>query len=270
MRKQKSKLKLKSNLQNKKLLLFVLAFATVGAAFIVSSFAATPNSSTDFSKFYPNTDTYKTHYLNGYNYTTETPAWAVLWFGDIKSNGLYKMYNSNPADKTGNCHWDQFRWTENALLYNRTRNTCNTNTDIRYSPGLTYLPRKWDGNYYQKTGDSSANWYESGQLKCSGNNHWVTEIFAEPVELAPGVKATHMRSTQTTTWDTGPGSTVTGCGPGEKSQYQENLYFVTDLPIYGSQNVAPGLKRSVGGSLDFYEQRGWDWDIWFNNWKELP
>ncbi len=255
---------------NKKLIVFILSFSVLGVVLVVSSFAAAPNRVTDFSKYYPNTDMYKTSYLNGNNYIGGSPAWAVLWFGDFNPDGSYKMYNSNPADVSGKCHWDQFKWAKNALLYSETRNMCNTDTDIQYSPGLTYLPRKWDGSNFLQSGDSVANWYEAGQLKCSGVNHWVSEIFEVPVELSPGVKATQVRSTQTTSWNSGPGSPTTGCKPGQTSHYQENLYFVTDLPIYGSQKVMPGLKRTVGGSLDFYSQRGWDWDIWFDNWKHLP
>ncbi len=281
MKKQKSKSNIKSNLQKNKLLVFILTFSIVGVVFIISSFAATPASVTDFSEYYPNISMHKTHYLSGNNYTGSTPAWAVLWFDPIKASGSsknppkntgsYKMYNSNPAVKEGKCHWDQFNWTTNTLLYSQTQNKCGKeNTDIKYSPGITYLPRKWDGKDLKITGKSAAKWYESGVLKCSGENNWVTEVFATPVELAKGVKATHVRSTQTTSWTDGPGSSTTGCAPGQTSHYQENLYFVTDLPIYGSQSVAPGLKRSVGGSLDFYEERGWDWDVWFDNWKELP
>lgn len=231
---------------------------------------AESKSVTDFSRFYPNTGMYKTNFLNGNNYVGNTPSWAVLWFGDIKSNGDYKMYNSNPAGSDARCNWDQFRWTVSSLQYSRTRNTCNTDTDIRYSPAIAYLPRSWNGKAFKKSGTSGATYYESGRLKCVGTNKWIAEIFANPVELSAGVNATHVRSSQTTTWTSGVGSTKTGCKPGETSRYQENLYFVTDLPIYDSQNVALGLKRSVGGSLDFYAQRGWDWDIWFDNWKKLP
>ncbi len=250
--------------------LFILVFAVVGSVFVIRSFAATPTIQTiDFSQYYPNTDMYKTSYLNGNNYIGGRTSWAVLWFGDVRSNGKYRMYNSNPASTSSRCHWDLFQWTSNSLLYRETTDTCGTNNEIKYTPGLAYLPKFWNGSNWKKTGNSAANYYESGQMKCSGNNQWVSEVFAQPVELAPGVKATHMRSTQTTTWNSGPGSS-TGCKVGETSRYQENLYFVTDLPIYGSQAVAKGLKRSVGGSLDFYEQRGWDWDIWFDNWKTLP
>jgi hypothetical protein len=232
--------------------------------------AESPSAVTDFSKYYPNTAMYKNSYLNGSNYIGGSASWAVLWFGDMKRDGSYKMYNSDPATTMSRCHWDQFKWQRDALLYIETSSTCGSTTDTLYSPGLTYLPRRWNGGYWQKTGDSTASYYESGQLKCSGTNHWLTEIFADPVELSPGLKATHVRSTQTTTWSAGEGSLVTGCKPGETSHYQENLYFVTDLPIYGTQQVTLGLKRSVGGSLDFYATRGWDWDIWFNNWKPLP
>ncbi len=232
---------------------------------------AESKSVADFSRFYPNTGMYKTKYLNGNNYVTTPASWAVLWFGDIKSTGQYKMYNSNPAGSDARCNWDQFAWTRTSLQYSRTRNTCGTtNSDIQYSPAIAYLPRTWDGKAFKKSGTSVATYFESGRLKCAGTNSWIAEISADPVELSSGVMATHVRSTQTTSWSSGPGSKTTGCKPGEKSRYQENLYFVTDLPIYGSQNVAPGLKRSVGGSLDFYAQRGWDWDIWFDNWKQLP
>lgn len=253
----------------------IWAFSTmaglIGVVLLSQGFAAAPNSVSDFSTIFPNTSISADYYLNGTNYAHDNQSWSVLWFGDAQKSGTYKMYNSDPASADGTCHWDQFNWHGQDLLYSQTRNTCgNTDTDIQYVPALVYLPKKWNGSDWQKSGDSTAKYYENGELVCSGTNHWVTTIAAEPVELASGVTATHMQSTQTTDWTSGPGSTNTGCKPGETSRYQENLYFVTDLPIYSSQDVAPGLKRSVGGSLDFYDQNGWDWDIWFDNWKALP
>lgn len=266
-----------NRLNIKRALPLVVVIALVGGFFVYRSFAATTSNIADFSKFYPNLDLYKTHYLNGNNYVGEK-SWAVLWFGDVQPNGFYKMYNSDPSPKNtaSTCNWDRFQWTNSALFYSETYNNCsNPTTNIKYSPGIVYLPKTWKGGAWRQAGTSDATYYESGTLKCTGKNSWVAEIFAQPVELAPGVMATHVRNTQTTTYTSGDGSAATGCYKGQTARYQENLYFVTDLPLVpekvSGKLLVRGLKRSVGGSLDRYDKtQKWDWDVWFDNWHQLP
>lgn len=268
-------------LNKKTVIIIIVIVAVAGGLSMFRSYAGTPDTSkahVDFSEFHPNTSINTTHFLST-NHTSGQEGWAVLWFSGLDKDGRYRMYNSNPASEDGACHWDDFQWTDTGLMYNSTvrdsQSVCGGTEQshkVTYSPGITYLPRLWNGKSWLKEGRSVATYSEGGVSKCHGTIQWKTEIFEAPVELSKGVTATHMRSTQTTSWTHGSGSS-TGCAPGVTSRYQENLYFVTDLQVKDSQTVTRGLKRSVGGNLDRYDEsepKKWDWDVWFHEWRSLP
>lgn len=266
-------------LGKKQIILILVLAAGLGGVSVFRSFADTPDASkahVDFSEFHPNTDLNTTHYLSN-NYVSGQSEWAVLWFDGVDTQGKYRMYNSDPAAAEAMCHWDEFRWTDTGLSYNRTvrdaQDLCGgleQSHTVTYTPGIVYLPRLWNGKGWVKQGRSVATFEEGGVKKCHGVIEWKSELFEKPVELDKGLTATHMRNTQQTSWTHGEGS-ETGCKPGAKTEYEENLYFVTDLQIQGDKAVAKGLKRSVGGSVDrLREGQNWDWDIWFHEWRPLP
>lgn len=256
--------------------MLVLVFAALGGGYLVfTSFAATPTE--DLRTYFPGTtargNTYKTNYVAGLNYTTTPPSDAVLWFEQIgpARKQTFKMYNSSPADISRRCHWDLFTWGPTSLQYNETNHQCNgDNTDIAYVPGITYMPRKWQSTApWSLSGSSRATFSSGGVVKCKGTNVWTAEVVGW-VTIAPNVPTIQVRSNQTTTWDKDSGSDPTGCGPGVVSHYQDNYYFSPSLAL-PTGGVAKGLKRTVGGNLDRYNQTNqWDWDIWMNGWQKLP
>jgi hypothetical protein len=280
--------RLKPGTLRQRLLLFAVVFAVIGGTLVFVSFADHSSGRVvDFRAIHPNEKLSADYYLSGYNYASnpDSPNWSVLWFDEMTRIGRFRMYNSNPASKDARCHWDQFTWTVRYLRYSQTRDKCDgNNTDIRYRPGIVYLPRAWqDGTYWTHDGQSAASYFEGMQLKCKGVTSWTAEVFADRVEIEKGVRAIHVRNTQNTTWTEGVGAVHSTCKPGEVDVYEENLYFVDGMPVrpeldgqLEKQRVSkpqrePGLRRSVGGNLDRYKKTNtWDWDVWVDEWRQLP
>ena len=253
---------------SRKFLVFGLVFAAIGGVVIYQTFALV--QSEDLHSYYPNTSLYRTHYLEGFNYRDPAaqPSRAVLWFED-QGDGKFKLYNSAPEDKIRRCHWDMLQWTGGYLNYSQTRSDhcASEDNSIVYSPAIKYMPRYWGGSYWSSSGQSAATYTENGRVACQGINSWKAEVLGW-VDLSPGVKAIHVRSNQSTYWT--KGYSPTGCSAGYTSKYQDNHYLVKNLPL-STGGSAKGLKRTVGGSLDIYNQtKKWDWDIWFDKWQPLP
>lgn len=244
----------------------------------------------DLSQYYPNKPVASTQYLEGFNYKFNPKLRSVLWFEQVTNSSRvdgFRMYNSGPEDPNSRCNFDALNWTYDTtrkssspamLRYTQTRNSCSVSltkpvTDIVYSPGVSFIPRFWnDAAPWSITGSSTATYKEgtttsSLTTKCVGTNRWKAEIIGREIIDAPtGLSAIHWRSTQTTTWTSGSGSTYSGCQPGAVTRWQEDYYLVDNLPT-STGGVAKGLKRSFGGNLDSNFP---NWDVWMDKWQPRP
>jgi hypothetical protein len=269
-----------------------VAFILATGLLLAPLFSTSANAATiDLMPYYPNAQMISTHYLEGYNYSFSPARRSVLWFekaGNQTSRvDNFRLYNSGPEDPQRRCNYDQLSWnftstnkaTGNAALrYTQTRNTCNISatkpvTDITYSPGIAFLPRYWnDAKPWVSTGSSKATYKEgatTGSLvtKCTGTNTYKAEILGrEVIDIPTGLSAIHWRTTQTTAWTSGPGSTYSGCRPGTVTNWQEDYYLIDTLPTVNG-TPKKGLKRSVGGNKDVSFP---NWDVWLDKWQPLP
>jgi hypothetical protein len=250
--------------------LVLLIMVTLAGGLSVSGAVNATAQTTDLSLYYPNTGMMGSYFEEGWNYRIPVlPFYQVMWY-EAQDSSHFKQYNSTPGTATSRCHWDQFA-TSTVLGYSETYNQCAVvANDVRYSGPISYRPRYWDGRYWSQSGRSSAAYYNLGRLACAGYIDWKGEILGrELISTNPDLYAIHDRTTTTTHWLMG--LDPSGCRAGSIDHYQDNLYLVDQLPIAGSSNTAPALKRTVGGSLDRYNLTGiWDWDIWFDRWQRLP
>jgi len=211
--------------------------------------------------YYPGTSTGT--YLIGYNYVSQPPSVTVLW-NDRQDADTFRQHNWGPYQR---CHTDQLSWwaeVDGYLRYVSTTDTCTPgqSTAIIYSIPIIFLPRTWSGSYWSLTGTSSATYVINGITRCTGTTAWKAEILGLET-IAPNEVGLHWRTTQTTTWATG--DVTGGCWAGAITHWQEDYWFVNDLP--GPNGPAKGLKRTKGGNLDVDAGR---WDIWFDRWAALP
>ena len=83
-------------------------------------------------------------------------------------------------------------WGGGVLRYNETNHTCSDgNTDITYTPGITYMPRYWDPNNttpWSVTGKSSAVFSRDNILEVSALSETASVSLLAPIILmnAPG------------------------------------------------------------------------------------
>ena len=248
-------------------------------------------ASVNLLAYYPNPTMLRTHYLEGYNYSFTPARRSVMWFEKVGTQtskvDSYRLYNSGPEDPQSRCNYDQLSWSYSStskatapatLRYTQTRNTCNLSatkpaTDITYSPGIVFLPRYWtDTNTWSTTGSSQAIYKEGASAatlttKCVGTNTYKAEIIGrEIIDPPTGLTAIHWRTTQTTKWTSGSGSTYSGCRPGAITNWQEDYYLIDALPVVGG-SPQKGVKRSIGGNKDITYP---NWDVWFDRWQPLP
>lgn len=220
------------------------------AAIAVPAQAAAP--ATDLRAYYPNELVNQDRYLEGWNYVTGAPQWAVLWF-ETMNNGAFKQYNSAPEDVQARCHWDLLQWSAK-LTYSQTHHECGgRNADTLFSPAITIMPKSWNGKPWTASGLSKTTQRENGVVVATGTNTWRADVLGWEV-ISPGLSAIHVRSSQTTTW-----------ANGSVTRWQEDYYLAT-VPTVGG-GTAKAMKRHVGGNLDIASDR---WDVWFDRWETLP
>lgn len=271
---------------------FLVLLASFGLILSPFSSGSASAATVDLSLYYPNKALASNRYLEGFNYRQNPVRRSVLWFEQVRNTSSvdgFRMYNSGPEDPNGRCNYDVLSWVYNStrkatasasLQYAQTRNTCNVSaakpaTDIVYTPAITFLPRYWnDAAPWTSTGSSKATYKEGTSAstlttKCVGTNNWKAEIIGrEVIDPPTGLTAIHWRTTQTTTWTSGSGSTYSGCRPGAVTRWQEDYFLIDSLPIVGGSTTAKGLKRSYGGNLDSATYP--DWDVWMDKWQPLP
>lgn len=204
----------------------------------------------DLASFYPNASmAFNGYYLNGYNHNSSPPSRSVLWFENM-SSGRFRMYNSLPGER---CHFDELTWQSRQLVYSKTYHRCEGAVhESTYSPPIVFIPRQWSGTSWSRTGESQVTQRLDGAIVCTGTNKWKAQIIGW-IDIAPGERGIHWRSTQTTTWKSG------SCAPWT-TRWQED--YVMSTSIAGG---APGLKRSIGGNLD----GGFNWDVWMDRWERI-
>lgn len=259
----------KINFKNKKkkfnlksLSLFASSFAIIGTVALSMTSAAPVKE--DLKSYYPNTNKYGNHYLEGFNHATGNPLRSVFWFEKV-DQWSFKAYNSAPENPDARCNWDLLSWWDDGYLrYSQTHHDCpgSTPNDIYYDSPIIFLPRYWKGGSWKLTGESGAKYYENGQLRCTGTNRWTAEIIGWE-EVAPKVKGIHWRSTQITTWDSG--DVLGKCFAGYVTNWQEDNWLAK-IPN-PSGNLEKALKRSKGGNLD---TKSGNWDVWYDKWVKLP
>jgi hypothetical protein len=245
----------------------------------------------DLLGYYPNPSMLRTHYLEGFNYSFRPARRSVMWFEKAGTQtsriDSYRLYNSGPEDAQSRCNFDQLSWNYTntnkttapaTLRYTQTRNTCNLSatkpaTDITYSPGIQFLPRFWtDTSTWSVSGSSKATYKEGTSAatlttKCVGTNTYKAEIIGrEVIDPPTGLTAIHWRTTQTTKWTSGSGSTYSGCRVGATTNWQEDYYLIDALPVAGG-GTQKAVKRSIGGNKDITYP---NWDVWFDRWQPLP
>lgn len=210
--------------------------------------------------FYSKIWFYKNDYLEGYNFVTRLPVKSVLWI-EQQDKWTYKLYNSDPEDKNGKCHFDQLSWWDDGFLrYVKTFDSCpgSKQNEIVYDPPIVFLPKDFDKNRgnWSLSSTSKAKYYENGVLKCEGINNYSNKIL-EIEETKPGTKTVHWQTNQTTKWSFG---NIAGkCFKGFVTRWQEDYWL--DYSKLKEQQMIKAIKRSRGGNLDNPKD---SWDIWFN------
>ena len=220
----------------------------------------------DLRAHYPNLEMVRSgHYLEGNNYISGSAQRSVLWFEE-RSGGRFRQYNWGPEDARADCHYDQFRWRNGTMRYQRTVDDCfGTRQIVRFRPAIRVMPEFWTpGQTWTRDGTSEVTFSEDGDVTCRGTMAWRAEVLGF-VEVAPGVQGIHVRSTQTTAWT--EGRSDAGCAAGFVTPWEENYYLIPEMPVWGSAETAPAFKRSVGGNLAGGPDR---WDVWFDGWAQLP
>ncbi|MBI1863598.1 hypothetical protein HYS03_00055 [Candidatus Woesebacteria bacterium] len=220
----------------------------------------------DLRSYYPNYQMYQKYYLEGFNYVNGNKQRAVIWF-EPQDKWSFRLYNYAPEDPNSRCHYDQLSWWDDGFLrYVKTHNECpgTTSNEIVYDPPIIFLPRYWsEKKPWSLNNQSNATYYENGQQVCTGVNNYTGSVIGWE-EIAPGVKAIHWRTTQTTNWKTG---NIQGrCYAGYTTNWQEDYWLIPSMPKQGGES-ANALKRTKGGNLDVQAD---SWDIWFDYWKPLP
>ncbi len=229
-------------MKNKREIIGLLLFFAIWVA--LSSTAQSGGH--DLKSYYPNPSVaFEDQFLDGYNYEQSPPGRSVLWFEDL-GRGKWRQYNSLPGET---CHYDQFKWRK-VLRYQTTSHSCDGQLEVtNYSPGIVLIPKKWNGNYWTRSGTSNATHSIDGNIVCTGTNEWTAEVLGW-VQITPTEQAIHFRTIQHSEWDTGSCATT---------DWQEDYYLVDNLRGSGEQ----GLRRSVGGNAS----GSFRWDVWFDSWS---
>lgn len=264
----------------------IVALVGIGIfAYVIGSRAPEVAIDVDLQQYYPNDTAIETQYLEGANTLNGEKSRSVLWYKATESNsGInYLMYNSAPDDPLyRTCHWDELSWdtrsdkkssSDDELVYSHTHSDCdvsleNPSTDIVYEPAIVFLPRTWNtGDSWKHEGKVDATYSENGVVRCVGTNTYTAEIVDYKVtNAAKGFHEIHWRTSQFSQWTSGPGSSFSGCGPGQSSHWQEDYYLTNDIE-QANGTATKGLRRTLGGNRDVNYP---NWNITFSEWTKLP
>lgn len=254
--------------------------STTGSTTVTTGVTGPTSKKIDMVQYFPGTG-FTDRYLDGFN-SKPTKSWSVLWFEvtAFNADGMqFKTYNSDPSADSRKCHSDSMFFTapnragnvspEGDLLYLDTTDECNfpaqPKTSIVYSPGIVQIPRTWDdGSTWKVNGSTTATYKENGVLKCTGINRYTNEITG--YQTLNGHRVIHWSTNQTVTWTGGPGSSYTGCAPGEVTKWEEHHYYGDTLRMPDG-SLGKGLVRTVGGNKEINYP---NWDVTFDRWTKLP
>jgi len=240
-------------------------------------------ASYDLYASYPDFDRVRAdEYLKGFNVALVNrdglPTPTYLWF-EVGRDGAFKQFNQAPYDE---CHWDLLRWgdgPQGALMYFSTHDHCPLDqTDISYSPGISFMPKLWQaGEQWSEHGSSKTLYSVQGIAVCAGVNTWSSTVLGLE-ELANGEQVVHTQTNEAQTLSpiaSAPSSGACPSGTTTSFDWQENYYVKAPLISQGELAQASTgevrLARSRGGNTALLARTGLpDYDSNFSTWEALP
>lgn len=260
----------------------------------------------DLAVYYRDPEITKTHYFfEGLTATDKKkhPDWDpnaprnALWFEMINDH-TWRQYNYNPADVNNRCAYDEWSFDDQYVYYINTTHGPNCDasgklTQSVFEPYAKQFPRYWDESQGPVHISGSHNHLDvqNGQEICRKKDEFNNSVLGWE-ELAPGVKAIHIKI-QT--------KTVSSTCPYDKdfiNKIYEEHYWLASMPIDGQPGKeAWGIKRAMGGNVEDQwarekkgecnfsrDQYAWDeiaklrsqnncpfyWDIWNDLYHKLP
>lgn len=225
---------------------WLLAAVIALSVIVVAIDAARGNMHTNLRTLYPSSAA-QDRYLEGKNWALVPPERSVLWFETYFRN-YFLQHNCAPDDPNGDCSSDWFRWDQGALVYRGTANRGDSGVRVftSFTPGVVYMPERWDGRQWVKSGRSDVSHRHNGALMRSGVAKWESTVRGWVDE--PEGRGVWVQVQLVTSWKGEPSANDT--------HWEEN--FLLDPEF--------GLRRHSGGN----KNGDFGWDVTFDEWTPLP